>query len=260
MFRYNTTSKSWVLIHGLQADNVRGGRKWEVYGNIFSEAGGGSRVAFQAKAGTGVAFNNDITAPNDPWLGGVDWYHERDVYKAQWNDAGICDGTSAWDTTYGGVTLCRDQIGAGSDSGGWADAPENNLPSPAQKRAPAYVWGILNGDTFTPSTKVNNSAANVIKNRDYYEQENDFNGTVGVGCGPLADRPVTCTTGVAYWATNQSCSDLSGMVGAIPSSPIDGTLYKCTGTNTWTAYFTPYTYPHPLNFAPPTNLRSIENQ
>jgi hypothetical protein len=25
-----------------------------------------------------------------------------------------------------------------------------------------------------------------------------------------------------------------------------GVLYKCTAPNTWTLYYTPYTYPHPL--------------
>ena len=68
----------------------------------------------------------------------------------------------------------------------------------------------------------------------------------GVGCGTLANRPETCTTGVGYWATNQKCDDLTGMVGVNPSIPISGTLYKCTSTNTWEPYYTPYTYPHPL--------------
>jgi hypothetical protein len=36
------------------------------------------------------------------------------------------------------------------------------------------------------------------------------------------------------------------MAGVDPPTPISGTLYKCTAINTWTAYYTPYTYPHPL--------------
>lgn len=67
----------------------------------------------------------------------------------------------------------------------------------------------------------------------------------GTGCG--ASTPAgTCTTGVGYWKTSQSCSNMSGMVGANPATPISGTLFKCTSPNTWTAYYTPYMYPHPL--------------
>jgi len=44
---------------------------------------------------------------------------------------------------------------------------------------------------------------------------------------------------VGYWATDQGSWNQSGSGG-------QGVLYKCTATNTWTLYYTPYTYPHPL--------------
>src|SRR5213593_4734233 len=42
-----------------------------------------------------------------------------------------------------------------------------------------------------------------------------------------------------------------------------GVLYKCTATNTWTLYYTPYTYPHPLATSippspPPTSAPSTQ--
>lgn len=86
----------------------------------------------------------------------------------------------------------------------------------------------------------------IVENTSFWNHNESFDGTVGMGCGTLASRPATCTTGVGYWATTQSCSDLTGMVGVSPTTKISGTLYKCTATNTWTAYYTPYTYPHPL--------------
>jgi hypothetical protein len=84
-----------------------------------------------------------------------------------------------------------------------------------------------------------------------------FTGSVGVGAGTLAARPTTCTTGVGYWATNQSITNLTGMVGVDPATPVSGTLYKCTATNTWTAFYTPYTFPHPLTTGglPPPPLK-----
>ncbi len=85
---------------------------------------------------------------------------------------------------------------------------------------------------------------------DGHAEVNTFYGPVlanGMGCGPLADRPTTCTPGVAYWATDQSCTTVSDSnVGVNPSVPISGTLYKCVSQDTWEEYYTPYTYPHPL--------------
>lgn len=68
----------------------------------------------------------------------------------------------------------------------------------------------------------------------------------GVRYGTLANIPGTCTIGQGYWATNQSTTNLADMIGTNPVTPISGTLYKCTAINTWTAYYTPYTYPHPI--------------
>ena len=36
--------------------------------------------------------------------------------------------------------------------------------------------------------------------------------------------------------SNSSCTDQGAQ----------GTLYRCSGTNTWTVHYTPYAYPHPL--------------
>ena len=64
----------------------------------------------------------------------------------------------------------------------------------------------------------------------------------GMGFGTLANRPATCTTnalesggGVGYFATDQGAQ---------------GTFHRCSATNTWTGWYVPYTYPHPLVATP----------
>jgi hypothetical protein len=85
----------------------------------------------------------------------------------------------------------------------------------------------------------------IIANSTYWMDATPFDGSAGVGCGTLANCPATCTTGVGYWATSQSCTDLTGMVGADPASPLSGVLYTCTAPNTWSATYSLLTYPHP---------------
>lgn len=101
----------------------------------------------------------------------------------------------------------------------------------------------------------------IASDRDYYNGKSTaqtsadncgtgcspFDGTTGVGWGRLLQRPTTCTTGVAYFATDQgSWNTSSSNPDGVQQTGADGVLYKCTSTNTWTTYYTPYTYPHPL--------------
>jgi hypothetical protein len=138
---------------------------------------------------------------------------------------------------------CRDQIGRGIDESHWTTYA--TLPGPVQTSLPSYFWQNRKdySGALTDERVINGNLAHIKQNRDYYSMDDD-----GVRCGPLAAIPATCTTGQGYWATNQSCSDLTNMVGQTPATPISGSLYKCTATDTWseTAYYTPYKYPHPL--------------
>ena len=88
----------------------------------------------------------------------------------------------------------------------------------------------------------------IDENSDWWQDDTSFDGNAGIGCGTLSQMQdiSTCTEGVAFWVTTQSCSDLTGMVGKDPSTPIAGTLYRCNGSNQWIEYYKPYTYPHPL--------------
>jgi hypothetical protein len=101
---------------------------------------------------------------------------------------------------------------------------------------PCYIWLR---DADMPMQISEASGSQIVADRDYYLEGVSFDGTSGVGVGPIASRPATCTTGVAYWATDEG----SWRAGFPNSS---GRLYKATATNTWTLAYTPYTYPHPL--------------
>jgi hypothetical protein len=147
------------------------------------------------------------------------------------------------------ATVCVDQAGRGA--GGYVSGTP---PSPAaalsQSLDPIYEWD----DTIVGNINhgnVGSDTRRTIANRDWYtdgsngkpqaqtSKSSPFNGSSGVGWGTMANRPATCTAGVAYWATNQGSWNNS-------ENGEQGVLYKCTAANTWTLYYTPYTYPHPL--------------
>jgi hypothetical protein len=151
------------------------------------------------------------------------------------------------------ATVCADQggRGAGNYVSGATPSPASAL---SQAQDPIYEWGdttsaVLHGNITSDTLRT-------IANRDWYTDNSageqtsassPFNGTSGMGWGTLANRPTTCTTGVAY------AEYLSGSFVQ---------LDKCTSTNTWTnAVYTAYTYPHPLTQgtgttppSPPTGL------
>lgn len=122
--------------------------------------------------------------------------------------------------------------------------PPTNTQWPNQQSEPIYSWlNTLNGSNFAKMFKIplNSPYPTVRENRDFYNWNTNFDGKTGVGAGPLSARPSTCTTGVGYWAADQN------------------TLYVATATNTWSVYYKPYVYPHPLTIRPlpPTNLTML---
>jgi len=134
----------------------------------------------------------------------------------------------------------------------WHPPPEHRVPHsemlPEFRAYPYYEAG----DTSTVanvSQGINgiSGGTHLVQNRDYYgevSQSAQSSSTVpfdglhgGTGYGTLLRRPSSCTTGVAYWATDQGTWNNGGT---------GGVLYKCTSTNIWSLLYTPYTYPHPL--------------
>jgi hypothetical protein len=236
VFRFNNTTsgRQTSEMHSVQGDN-RGLQRWEVYHNSGSNPSGFSGIAF-VRGGTGVIFGNRLSATGS-WFG-----IQMDNVRSEGavGPGGACNGSSGWDQNTAGQQgwRCRDQVGSGHDLTQWDDSP---LLPHNQSFKPAYYWDNRMSNGSLMSVSVQNTGLDQVHiqaNRDYYTTVTSFNGTSGVGEGPLGSRPATCTPGVGYWAIDD------GEWNSLNPGP-DGRLYKCTAPNTWTLYYTPFTYPHP---------------
>jgi hypothetical protein len=93
---------------------------------------------------------------------------------------------------------------------------------PANKLEPLYIW--LNNLSGTPSVFSSIFGSNLFQqNRDWYT---DNAASTGVRTG--TSLPATCSPLQAFWNTSTN------------------TLYQCQTANTWTVFYTPFAYPHPL--------------
>lgn len=242
-------------------------------------------------SGTGVMWGNNVTGSYRSFIGAHINREDNATYSqaATPNGWGYCgtavNGTgSNWDqnrnssTGYG----CLDQIGRGVGDlliHYWPNVTNSTtgcLPSqtcawPRQALEPVYTWenswvcpaGWCGTGSFWA-----NADPGLNANRDYFTAEDattaaaittcpatpSGNCTAGVGVGTMANRPTSCSPnataypagnspGVGYWATD---------VANPKDEAHPGALYRCTATNTWTLYYQPYTYPHPLTGAPAT--------
>jgi hypothetical protein len=198
--RYNTYIHNtasglypWFDVHGNQDGGTYGSMGAEIYANEITHVYGDAGVGvFDHRGGQALIYNNNVVSSTS------DSAKVREEYD---------------DALY----------------------PEANAHT--QKVNNSYYWGnktngsavietSITQDTSDGSTP--NDPAEIVENREFWDYNAAFDGTAGVGSGAYASLPVTCTTGVAYWATDRR------------------KLYKCTDTDTWTEYYTPYTYPHPL--------------
>jgi hypothetical protein len=241
--RFNnvTGGRSTFEVHGMQGEN-RGNQRMEFYGNSMSGLTGFSGLTM-FRGGTGVIFNNTQSAA---FSFGVLLTNDRSEYDEGgpgiFGSVAECTGTAPagvdQNTSGRSGWRCRDQVGVARDATLWRHSPSFGAWN--QVAAPLYIWGNRTGASAM-SVDVDNIGAvdtHIVANRDFYNQATPFTGETGVGVGPVASRPSTCTAGVAYWATDE------GEWNSRQAGP-DGRLYKCTATNTWTLHYMPYPYPHP---------------
>jgi hypothetical protein len=250
VFRFNTVKSTNMGGHGLDSGGLRSTLQQEVYRNTLTNLGSSVYTWFQTRGGLHLIFDNTISGSG----GSYNDYMWISNYRSSCDTGecgtwGNCDGTSIQDQNLPGQQgyFCRDQVGRGPTTNPSGDWPRNSsTPIFAQASFPAYSWNNTYKGAVPTITSVQVSGYNsntraqtfhLLNNRDFYMEVPNFTGASGTGSGTLASRPATCTTGVGYWATDQGSWNTQGA---------SGVFYKCTSTNTWTLYYTPYTYPHPL--------------
>jgi len=241
--RFNTIVGGRFEVHGLQSDNARACMMWQMYNNTLTNASARNYRPWFVRGGTGMIFHN--TTDGRFLHETIDLDINRTIDTNSYPNFGRCDGSSWVDGDTPGMRgyPCRDQIGRSTDASLW----NYSRPAPSQASAPAYIWGNRNPSGELPvnlnwvGTSQQNAdlAIQLVESRDFYTFRSAFNGTKGVGEGPIAARPTSCTPGVGYWATDE------GDWNAKNPGP-DGQLYRCTAPNTWSLYYVPYPYPHPL--------------
>ena len=115
-----------------------------------------------------------------------------------------------------------------------------------------YVFNnVANGTTVMSMIAGLANACGISENADWWNYNSSFKGTTGIGRGLKSAIPATCTTGVAYWVTNE------GSWNTTVSANTSGQFYKCISTNNWQLYYTPYAYPNPLRTAAPIGLKAV---
>lgn len=193
----------------------------EIYGNKIDATAGVSNIQLvAARGGKMVVFYND--AHNNGVPLGSYWNKLWNDWCSAANPTANSESQDIHDTYFWG----NRQNETGSLSGYTVDPGRS------------YCFKILGDPTGGTSAQ---PTYDPVVGRDFLT---DSGTGASITCG--SSLPEGCQVGSAFWLTSNSCVNLTNMVGANPSTPITGTLYKCTAPNAWTAYYTPYTYPHPF--------------
>jgi len=109
----------------------------------------------------------------------------------------------------------------------------------------SYFWNnTQNGTNITAGMDSTGDPihCSVTQNANWWNYDSSCTASscsAGVGTG-TAQPSGTCTPGVGYWMSSTPAATTSASIIQ------NGALYKCMAANSWTRYYTPYTYPHPM--------------
>lgn len=270
-FVNDVVGQGQVFGHGTTDGRDRSMRAAEAYLNNFIQPSvtGAGNPAYSINGGTLLFWGNTVSN----YRGAVQIDYTRknnNTYNYQptpngWGNCGTPpaapNGPSNWDqntNSLGYACMDAPARGGGDLLNGLQfpnvlNTTTGTIAWPHQARSPVYIWNI----TYTPSSGYSGTCSGqsclvanswLTDNLDLYQQfsafanAGSFNGTIGVGQGS-----VTPTTAGAYsGAPNCTAGPGGNTPGVGWWDTTNSTLYVCTATNTWTAYYTPFTYPHPL--------------
>lgn len=223
VYRYNT----WTFPVGGFAGqtglwDTHGFQNFPTGGNLHSGGGIGSMV---------VEYYGNTVTDNQ----GFQLLNHRGSWGLTFNN--IFSGRS-------GAAIQIDQYAAGDSGGSGCNADDglSTLGIDGQVNN-TYTFNNTNNGTLINMTRgAIGDGCGTAQNLSWFNYNASCTSSAcpaGIGRGTTAPTG-TCTTGVGYWVANPATPTVS------PSVIQSGTFYKCTSTNTWTAYYIPYTYPHPL--------------
>jgi hypothetical protein len=207
----NTTGSEYWDIHGLQTPNSTGGN-CQQYSTMIAEYYGNLRV-------------NTQSAYRAMYL--------RGGWLMQFNN--VITGLGSPSHTFGEYS-CDECAAFGV------------YP---QHISNTYFWNNLDDGTIKGLEKQFDACTTytITENRDYFNYNSSCTSTscpIGIGCGSTPPTG-TCSTGTGYWVTSYSpCYSAPSTMAEMKTITQAGRFYKCTAPNTWTLYYQPYTYPHPL--------------